>query len=405
MRWSNMHNFYLVAIVSALVSLPMLATDIYVSSLPTIQNFFHTTEYTIKLSLNAYLIGFAITTLLSGVLSDLVSKYWILLIGLGCFFLASSAIFCFHSLSALIIGRAFQGLGGGTGTVVARLVLKESLIPSKNITQLKALSIVGSSMTLSPLLGPSFGALLTHCFGWKSIFIALSIISLLLFLGVLLLSRAAGDAALSRGALIQKKLLHKYIHALKTPSFLFPTMAISLVCAGEFAFILNSSFFYQNILKLTPYMYGVLMSIVLCSFLLGSLILNKAIVKHTADLILKRTIQGCSAISLLPILAWPAGSVYCGILLIVSTIFTMAGVGIIVPLTQSIALNISKVDGAAIAGLFFFIEFLFIFLVGFCISLFSNTALSMIIGITLCWITLCLVQYRFRNERIFKNIK
>jgi predicted MFS family arabinose efflux permease len=277
------------------------------------------------------------------------------------------------------------------GTVVARVLLKERL---QNFSQLKALSIVGSSMTLSPLCAPFLGALLTHFFGWRSIFTFLSLFSACLLIGTFFFMNAS-KPSLIQHSIHPKALLYSYIAALKNPSFLLPTLTISLACSGEFAFILNSSFFYQKTLLLNPYIYSALISVILCSFLIGSYILNKSTNYYGASIILKRTIQICCIASFFPLIGWLIGPKTCGILLALSTVITMTGVGVIVPLTQSIALNISQVSGAAIAGLFFFLELLCIFITGYFISMFSQTALAMLSGILLCWLTLALVEPHF----------
>ncbi len=397
-----MKNTWLVIIVSALVSLPIFATDIYVSSLPVMQGILHASDYMMKLSLNAYMLGFALTTLGAGILSDALSKYKILMTGLLVFLISSLVIAHAQSVAVLVYGRGFQGLGGGTGTVLARLILKERLHAEKGLTQLKALSIVGANMALSPLIGPLLGASLTRWFGWQSIFYFLGAVACILFCCVLYLHQSNAVITVKH-PIHPKVLLAKYRHVLQMKLFLFPTMAISLVCAAEFIFISNSAFYYQNIIGLNPFVYSVLLSCILFGFVIGTWILDRAIKVIPTHIVLKRTIQVCCLVALLPIIGWFGGGWSCAILLALSMLIAMAGLGIIIPLTQSIALNMAGGGGAAIAGLFFFIEFLAIGLAGYLVSLFSSPALPMILGLIICWAFLWLGELCMNGEAILEN--
>ena len=76
----------------------------------------------------------------------------------------------------------------------------------------------------------------------------------------------------------------------------------------------------------------------------------------------------------------------------ISTIITMAGVGIIVPLTQSVIINIGATRIAAITGLFFFIEFICITISGYIVSLFAGKLFPMLSGISICWIIIYVAE-------------
>ena len=390
-------NFWLIALASGLVILPMFATDIYISSLPIVQNFFTTDDYNIKLSLNIYMLGFAISALLSGALSDYFSKYHILVLGLIAFLFSSLVISNTTSINTMIIARGIEGLGGGMGTTLARLILKERLNSQDRFFELKALSIVSSSISISPLIGPMLGASLEKFFGWESIFYSLSIMSLILIVGVLLTQKKEKH---NKKCTISNMVI-TYTALLKNTSFMLPTILISLACSSEFIFISQSSFLYQIFLNYNPFQYSIIVSLVLLSFLIGSYSVNRLVKRFSNSSILKTTGYLCCFFSFFPLLSLIIDSKdYLLYSTVFSSIISMIGVGIVVPLTQSIAMNFSKTFGNSAAGLFFFIELSFIAFIGYSVSLFDNQVKPMIFGILFCWIAFVVISLISRKKAL-----
>lgn len=388
---NNYFEALLLFVIALLVSLPMFATDVYASSLPYLAKTFNTSDYGIKLSLYSYMLGYAITTLFSGIYSDKYSKYKIVFFGVFLFTLASLVIPIGNSLSFLIIGRMVQGLGGGTGTVIARLILKDQ-IPDKT-RQLKALSIVAASMAISPLVGPYLGAIMAHRFGWHSIFYCLGWSGAIL---LILLYNLAGklSSESSLGKIYFSEILASYRLVLNSPKFIKPTIAISLACASEFIFVANSSFFYQDVLGLSAFIYSIILSLSLSGFLIGNYLVNHLINKMSKEQVLSLTVDICTLATIAPVIGLVYSAKFSGYILIISTIITQAGVGIIIPLTQSAVLNLNVNRNSAIVGLFFFIEFMLIGLTGYLLSLFEGKLVPMLIGISMCWIAIYLTEKR-----------
>ena len=108
----------LVMVLIFLVVLPMLATDIYLPALPTIEVEFLATHASALLTLTAYMIGYSSSLIFSGVLSDRYGRRPIILIGALIFTTASIASIFVNSIAGLIALRFFQAFGGGCGTAL-----------------------------------------------------------------------------------------------------------------------------------------------------------------------------------------------------------------------------------------------------------------------------------------------
>lgn len=88
----------LAALVTTLVALGPLSTDLYLPSLPTLASVFASDTARVQLTLSAFLAGFAIAQLAYGALSDRFGRRPLMLAGLLIYFLASIACLCAESI-------------------------------------------------------------------------------------------------------------------------------------------------------------------------------------------------------------------------------------------------------------------------------------------------------------------
>jgi len=115
----------LLAILVALVALGQMTFNIYLPSIPRIAEAFQVSNLQVQYTITLYLIAFAIGQLFAGMLSDRFGRKPVLVAGL-CLYAASSLLCAFaDSLTILIVGRILQAIGGCTGFVVARAVVRD----------------------------------------------------------------------------------------------------------------------------------------------------------------------------------------------------------------------------------------------------------------------------------------
>ena len=95
--------------------MPISSTDILVSSLPSMMSDFHCNISDISYTLSGYMIGFAVSILISGTLSDLLGRRKILLVTTAIYLVSCILMFLCHNLHLLITLRFLQGCGGGGG--------------------------------------------------------------------------------------------------------------------------------------------------------------------------------------------------------------------------------------------------------------------------------------------------
>ena len=81
---TNRFKFF-IPILLILVILPMLATDIYLPAMPNMGLEFEANNSSLGDTLTSYMLGYSLSLLAAGVLSDIYGRRAILIIGLSIF--------------------------------------------------------------------------------------------------------------------------------------------------------------------------------------------------------------------------------------------------------------------------------------------------------------------------------
>jgi DHA1 family bicyclomycin/chloramphenicol resistance-like MFS transporter len=118
-----------------------------------------------------------------GPLSDRFGRRPVLLAGLGLMVLASAGCIFAQTLPQLIAARFLQALGGATGMVVSRAIIRD-LYSRDRISSM--ISLVIAVMMIAQMLSPLTGGLLEGAFGWRSIFYLITAASLVITVAIAL---------------------------------------------------------------------------------------------------------------------------------------------------------------------------------------------------------------------------
>ena len=157
------------------------STDI---ALPQIQRSLGANVADIQWILNAYHLPVASLLLATGKFGDLYGRKRIFLYGLIIFTVASAICGFAPNLEILIIGRAFQGIGGAA-LIPLSLTIVTAIYPDPE-ARTKAISIWSGVSALAMLAGPALGGFFVDVLGWQSIFlfnVPLGVITLIMTRG------------------------------------------------------------------------------------------------------------------------------------------------------------------------------------------------------------------------------
>jgi DHA1 family bicyclomycin/chloramphenicol resistance-like MFS transporter len=120
-----------------------------------------------QMTVSLYMVGIACSQIIMGPLSDKFGRRPVLLSGLTLMVVASAACIFAESLPQLIAARFFQALGGATGMVVSRAIIRD-LYSRERVSSM--ISLVIAVMMIAQMLSPLTGGLLETAFGWRAVF-------------------------------------------------------------------------------------------------------------------------------------------------------------------------------------------------------------------------------------------
>jgi DHA1 family bicyclomycin/chloramphenicol resistance-like MFS transporter len=158
------------ALLAAVTAIGFAALHMVVPVLPLLATVFDRGATEAQLVLTLYFIGIATGQLAYGPVSDRFGRRPVLLCGLGLFLGGTVLCAVAWSLPMLIFGRVIQALGGCSGLVLSRAIIRD--VYDRDASA-RAIALVMMAMTLVPALCPAVGAYVTEWFGWRAIFVLL----------------------------------------------------------------------------------------------------------------------------------------------------------------------------------------------------------------------------------------
>lgn len=247
----------IVLLLSLLLGLQPVTTDLYLPALPVLTTGFAAPMHQAQLTLTALLLAFGVSQLVWGPLSDRFGRRPILLIGLSAYVLAAVGSTLAPSMTALIVWRTVQGAAMGAAVMCARAIVRDLYAPVQGARMMsKGLSGLG----VIAFLSAPMGGLLTELFNWRFALLALAIF------GAASLGMIAWrfEESLQRKnplALQTTTLFATWNSILRHPTFLAFSALSAASYGGLFTFLAASSFVFMNVLGLTKTQYGALMAL------------------------------------------------------------------------------------------------------------------------------------------------
>jgi len=260
------HSFALAALLTALVAIAPLSTDMYLPAMPALAAYFGASTTEVQLTLSVYLVGFACAQLILGPLSDRFGRRPVMIGGIFLFTVASVACAMATSITVLILARFVQAIGACAGAAVGRAVVRD-IHDTKDAARL--LAHMGTAMATAPLVAPLIGGQLTTRFGWQTNFIALMFIGIVL-LGFTVLRLPETIRHANPSALSPQRMITNYWTLLKNASFQRFALTNAFSFAGLFAFISGSSFVLITRFAMTPETFGFAFGVVVMGYMMGA---------------------------------------------------------------------------------------------------------------------------------------
>ncbi|GHA04337.1 MFS transporter [Oceanisphaera arctica] len=220
---------------------------------------------------SAYLFAFGPVQLLYGPLSDARGRRPVLLVGLELALLGVGlCLLPGASFEWLLLGRLLQGLGAGCGAVVSRAMLRDRF---EGPALRNALSYVAMAAAFTPVVAPAVGGIIGHHLGWESVFVAMFIYQLSLW--VLLLAGFKETLNVERRSMNLKSIIANYRRLLGLRHFL----GYGGMLWGQFSLMMVSvsvmPYVMQRQIDMSAAEYGSWALIPALGLLLGGIINNR----------------------------------------------------------------------------------------------------------------------------------
>ncbi|HSH89562.1 MAG TPA: multidrug effflux MFS transporter [Ramlibacter sp.] len=265
-----------VVILSLLLGIQPVTTDLYLPALPSLTEGFGAPVSQAQLTLTTLLLAFGISQLVWGPLSDRFGRRPILLWGLAAYTLASIGCVFAPSMPLLIVWRTVQGAAMGAAVMGARAIVRDLYTPEMGARVMsKALTGLGViACACAPL-----GGLISDLIGWRY---ALSVLAIFGGVSVALVALRFQETVPRKNpqALQPATLFRTWLAIVRNPTFLTYSALSTASYAGLFTFLASSSFVFIKVLGFTRTQYGLVMFTMALVYIAGTFWCRRLLPRH-----------------------------------------------------------------------------------------------------------------------------
>ncbi|MGD9839955.1 MAG: multidrug effflux MFS transporter [Afipia sp.] len=331
------------AIVLGLLSaIGPFAIDMYLPALPAIATDLQASTAATQMTLMAFFVAFGVCQIVYGPVSDMVGRKPPLYFGIVLFALGSVGCGLAPSITWLIVFRFVQGLGAASVMVIPRAIIRD-LHTGADATRL--MSLVMLVFSVSPILAPLVGSGLIVPFGWRAVFVAVTLASVLSFLLVAFVLQETRPPE-ERVEVSVRSVLEGFGELFRDWRFLGLTFIGGFGMASFFAFLASSSFIYIGHFGLTPTQYGLTFSVNAISFI-GASQFSGYLAERFGIARVVSVAVSCFTVATLALFAITVAGVDSLAVLVVMLFIANAWLGLVIPSTMVLSLE----DHGPIAGM------------------------------------------------------
>jgi DHA1 family bicyclomycin/chloramphenicol resistance-like MFS transporter len=236
----------LAALLGALAMFGPFSIDTIFPAFPEIGAQLRADPVAMQQTISAYLIAYALTSVVHGPLSDAIGRRRVILGGLAIFTLASVGCALSRDLPTLLLYRVVQGLSAGVGLIVGRAVIRDVL---HGHDAQRLMSQVSMIFGIAPAIAPVIGGWILGWNRWPMIFWFLVAFSAVLWIATFVgLPETHPPEARLRPH--PRVLLRNYIGIFANPRFQRLAAAGTFNFGSLFLYIASAPVFVLNLLRL-----------------------------------------------------------------------------------------------------------------------------------------------------------
>lgn len=248
-----------------LTAIGLLASDIYIISLPNIKMSFNLlSDSQAQLTITVFFLGTIIASIFSGYLSDLYGRRTICLNLLAIFI--SGSLLCYinyHLYPVFLMGRFLQGLGAGGISLVGYAIMQDCL---HNEEAGKMIAWLGIILIFIPTISPLLGGFILTRSHWTVISIFILLLSSFSFLLALFY---LPETHKGTRAIQERKLIKNMTELVNNKHYLLNVIIYPLASLGYWFILTDSSFIFTNHFNISVLSYKYIISMIVFMFAAG----------------------------------------------------------------------------------------------------------------------------------------
>jgi DHA1 family bicyclomycin/chloramphenicol resistance-like MFS transporter len=239
-------------VLGSLSWLGPFAIDMYLPAMPVIADDLGASVPAAQATLTAFFVSFGICQLVYGPASDVWGRKRPLYFGLAVFGAASIGCAFAPTIGWLIAMRFIQGVGAAAVMSIPRAVVRDCYTGHEATRLMSTIMLV---IAVSPMFAPLLGSAVIVPFGWRAVFVAVAVATLLGFLMSRFGLRETLPATRRRPFDVGR-MLTAFGILFRDPHYMGLTMIGAMGMASFFAFLGTSSFLYMDYYGLTSFQYS-----------------------------------------------------------------------------------------------------------------------------------------------------
>jgi len=242
----------------------------YTPSLPRIAHQLMVPYALVQLTMTSYLLGYALSQLFYGPLSDRFGRKPVMLTGAMIFVVGSLVCFLSFSIWQLIAGRFIQAIGSCAGGVIASASIRDAY-PEEERGHVFAK--VYAAFAVAPALGPIVGSFVDVSMGWHANFLVLLVLAILMFLSVLFFFPETNHSKDTEA--LKPRLLLKHYGCLMLDPYYLPELVIMGFAIGiVYSALIAAPNLVVDVLHMSSIAILIIAVGVLIGFVAGALLCN-----------------------------------------------------------------------------------------------------------------------------------
>ncbi|MEP7300965.1 MAG: multidrug effflux MFS transporter [Caldimonas sp.] len=271
-----MSSATVVVLLTLLLGLQPVTTDLYLPALPTLQHELGASVAAAQFTLSALIISFGLAQLLCGPLADRFGRRPVLLGGLALYVVASVASAAAAGIEALVAWRAVQGVAMAASVTCGRSIVRDLYEPAAGARVMShALTGLGCIAVLAPLIG----GLVVEAFGWHATLATLAVF------GAVTLAFVAWRfeetvPLRDRDATRPGRIVRNWAEVIGDPTFRAWALLSACTFGGLFCMLAGSSFVFIRVFGVGRAEYGMLLASMSLAYIGGTFLCRRLLRRH-----------------------------------------------------------------------------------------------------------------------------